>query len=124
MVQTYQSPVRVYKYPFELVMAAYQKRFPTCPQIPIFVGSDIVHEFNSEDGAEEVIERKCQLNVDAPYILKKIIGVDYVYFTQKNSLDRRRRTLLIEATNISFSSRVVVNESCQYYVSSCSWYLM
>lgn len=25
MVQTYQSPVRVYKHPFELVMAAYHK---------------------------------------------------------------------------------------------------
>lgn len=43
MVQTYQSPVRIYKYPFELVMAAYQMRFPTCPQIPIFVGSEVSH---------------------------------------------------------------------------------
>ena len=34
MVQTYQSPVRVYKYPFELVMAAYERRFPTCKMIP------------------------------------------------------------------------------------------
>ncbi|WKY16799.1 hypothetical protein Q1695_001426 [Nippostrongylus brasiliensis] len=66
MVQTYQSPVRVYKHPFELVMA--------------------------------------------------IAGVDYIYFTQKNSLDRRKRTLLIEASNISFSSRIVVRENCNYYV--------
>lgn len=116
MVQTYQSPVRIYKYPFEIVMAAYQKRFPTCPQIPIFVGSEITYEFHSEDGAEEVIERKCQLNVDAPYIVKKIAGVDYVYFTQKNSLDRRKRTLIIEASNISFSQRIVVQENCFYYV--------
>ncbi|ETN68996.1 hypothetical protein RB195_025957 [Necator americanus] len=116
MVQTYQSPVRVYKHPFELVMAAYEKRFPTCPQIPIFVGSEVTYEYNSEDGAEWVIERKCQLNVDAPYLVKKIAGVDYVYFTQKNSLDRRKRTLLIEASNISFSSRIVVKENCHYYV--------
>ncbi|XP_056359659.1 SEC14-like protein 5 [Oenanthe melanoleuca] len=40
MVQKYQSPVRVYKYPFELVMAAYEKRFPTCPEIPVFLGRD------------------------------------------------------------------------------------
>ena len=32
MVQKYQSPVRVYKYPFELVMRAYEMRFPTCEQ--------------------------------------------------------------------------------------------
>lgn len=83
MVQTYQSPVRVYKHPFELVMAAYEKRlnlnyicfifrFPTCPQIPIFVGSEIIEEYHSPDGAEEVITRKCQLNVEAPYLVKKV----------------------------------------------------
>ncbi|CAJ0564051.1 unnamed protein product, partial [Mesorhabditis spiculigera] len=116
MVQTYQSPVRVYKYPFEIVMAAYEKRFPTCPQIPIFVGSEIVEHIKSDDGAIEIIERKCQLNIEAPYLVKKVAGVDYVYFTQKNSLDRRERKLLIEATNISFSSRLVVKEDCNYYV--------
>lgn len=47
-------------------------RFPTCPQIPIFVGSEITYEFLSEDGAEEVIERKCKLNLDAPYLVKKV----------------------------------------------------
>lgn len=127
MVQTYQSPVRIYKYSFEIVMAvgfflcfiflfelqgykrnfflssylgkrkyrflfnnstmniqqfdlkAYERRFPTCPQIPIFVGSEITYEYHSEDGAEEIIERKCQLNVDAPYLLKKVIFLYFVF---------------------------------------------
>lgn len=72
MVQKYQSPVRVYRHPFELVMAAYEKRFPTCPMIPVFLGSDTTSEFHSEDGAVEIIERRCRLNVDAPYLLKKV----------------------------------------------------
>ena len=50
-------------------------------------------------------------------LIFKIAGVDYVYFLQKNSLDRRKRTLLIEATNVSFASRIVVKENCLYYVS-------
>ena len=138
MVQTYQSPVRIYKYPFEIVMAAYQKRFPTCPQIPIFVGSEITSEYHSSDGAVEIIDRKCQLNVDAPYLVKKvaffrllffkniafqIAGVDFIYFNQKNSLDRRKRTLEIEATNISFASRIAILEKCNYYVSYTMRYL-
>ncbi len=41
-----------------------------------------------------------------------------MYFTQKNSLDRRKRTLIIEATNISFVNRIVVKENCYYYVRS------
>ena len=74
MVQKYQSPVRVYRYPFELVMAAYEKRFPTCPMITVFLGSDITSEYHSEDGAVDIIERRCRLNIDAPYLLKKVIN--------------------------------------------------
>ncbi|XP_064624503.1 SEC14-like protein 1 [Lineus longissimus] len=116
MVQKYQSPVRVYKFPFELVMAAYEKRFPTCHMIPVFLGSDILSEYKSDDGAVYIVERRCRLNVDAPYLLKKIVGVDYVHFRQKNSLDRRERTLKIDANNESFSSRIIVKENCQYTV--------
>ncbi|CAG0891657.1 unnamed protein product [Cyprideis torosa] len=114
MPQSYQSPIRVYKYPFELVMEAYERRFPTCPMIPIFLGCDVVSEFKSPDGAEHIIERRCRINVEAPYILKKIIGMEYVLFIQRNSLNRRERTLKIEAWNESFSNRVEINELCTY----------
>lgn len=116
MVQKYQSPVRVYKHSFEIIMAAYERRFPTCHLIPMFVGSDIMNEFHSEDGAVHVVERRCKLDVDAPRLLKKIAGVDYVYFIQKNSLNRRERTLQIEAYNETFASRIVVHEYCCYTV--------
>ncbi len=83
MVQKYQSPVRVYRYPFELVMAAYEKRFPTCPMIPVFLGSDITSEFHSEDGAVEIIERRCRLNIDAPYLLKKVNKKSFLFLISK-----------------------------------------
>ncbi|KAF4092678.1 hypothetical protein AMELA_G00023480 [Ameiurus melas] len=116
MVQKYQSPVRVYKFPFELIMAAYDRRFPTCPLIPIFVHSDIISERQSEDGATQVIERRCTLDVEAPRLLKRIAGVDYLYFVQKNTLDWRQRSLHIETYNESFSTRVIVKEHCSYTV--------
>lgn len=52
---------------------AYERRFPTCPLIPMFVDSDTVNEFKSEDGAIHVIERRCKLDIDAPRLLKKVI---------------------------------------------------
>ncbi|XP_043504385.1 protein real-time [Polistes fuscatus] len=116
MVQQYQSPVRVYKHPFALVMMAYERRFPTCPQIPVFVGCDVTLDEESEDGAIRTTERRCKLNVEAPYILKKIIGVDFVYFIQRNVLNRRKSVLEIEAYNESFSSRVIVIEKCRYFI--------
>uniref|UniRef100_A0A8C9AY46 SEC14 like lipid binding 5 n=1 Tax=Prolemur simus TaxID=1328070 RepID=A0A8C9AY46_PROSS len=117
MVQKYQSPVRVYKYPFELVMAAYEKRFPTCPQIPVFLGSEVLRESRSPDGAVHVVERSCRLRVDAPRLLRKIAGVEHVVFVQRNVLNWKERTLLIEAHNETFASRVVVHENCSYTVS-------
>ncbi|XP_068205742.1 SEC14-like protein 1 isoform X2 [Palaemon carinicauda] len=116
MVQSYQSPVRVYKYPFELVMEAYVRRFPQCDMIPIMAGTDVIKETTSKDGAIHQVSRRCRLHVEAPYLLKKIMGVEFIYFVQTNTLDRRNRTLTIEAYNESFSSRVVINENCKYSV--------
>jgi len=87
--------------------------------IPIFVGSDTVNEFQSEDGALHVIERRCRLNVDAPYLLKKIAGVEHVLFIQTNSKDLKNRNLKIVAYNESFATRVIINETCNYFVSLC-----
>uniref|UniRef100_A0A3P8P617 SEC14 like lipid binding 1 n=1 Tax=Astatotilapia calliptera TaxID=8154 RepID=A0A3P8P617_ASTCA len=116
MVQEYQSPVRVYKHPFELIMAAYVRRFPKCPLIPMFVDSEIISESQSDDGCVLVTERRCTIDIEAPRLLKRIAGVDYLYFIQKNSLNRRDRTLHIEVHNETFSNRVIVRERCSYTV--------
>ncbi|XP_054289717.1 protein real-time isoform X2 [Macrosteles quadrilineatus] len=116
MVQNYTSPVRVYKYPFELVMKAYERRFPTCKLIPVVLACEITEDKTSPDGAIRVTERRCKLNVDAPFLIKKIIGVDHVFFIQKNELNLKTRTLIIEAYNESFSNRVEVLEKCRYFV--------
>lgn len=38
----------------------------------MFVDSDTVNEFKSEDGAVHIIERRCKLDIDAPRLLKKV----------------------------------------------------
>uniref|UniRef100_A0A3P9M5Y2 SEC14-like protein 1 n=1 Tax=Oryzias latipes TaxID=8090 RepID=A0A3P9M5Y2_ORYLA len=116
MVQEYQSPVRVYKYPFELVMAAYVRRFPKCALIPMFVDSEVINQSRSQDGSVLVTERRCTIDVDAPRLLKRIAGVDFLYFIQKNTLNYRNRTLHIEVHNETFSNRVMVREFCSYTV--------
>ncbi|XP_008303806.1 SEC14-like protein 1 [Stegastes partitus] len=116
MVQEYQSPVRIYKRPFELVMAAYVRRFPKCGLIPVFVDSEIINQSQSEDGSVVVTERRCTIDIEAPRLLKRIAGVDYLYFKQKNTLNRSNRTLHIQVHNETFSNRVNVRESCSYTV--------
>lgn len=116
MVQKYNSPVRVYKYPFELLMRAYEMRFPTCDMIPIIKETDIIEEDLSPDGSVHMVDRRAKLNVDAPYLLKKMMGVEHLLFRQRNTKDLKARTLHIEAWNESFDTRIEINEYCVYSV--------
>jgi len=116
MVQKYQSPVRVYKYPFELLMRAYEMRFPTCDMIPIIKETEVIEQDISPDEAVHMVDRRAKLNVEAPYLLKKLMGVEFLLFRQRNTKDLRARTLHIEAWNESFDNRVEINEYCVYSV--------
>jgi len=49
--------------------------------IPVFLGSDILMEQRLENGAVHIIERRCRLAVDAPYLLKK---VRFIHFAIKD----------------------------------------
>ena len=60
-------------------MAAYEKRFPTCPMIPVFISSEIINEEKSEDGAKHTVERRCKLNIEVPYLLKKVCSSSLLY---------------------------------------------
>ena len=51
---------------------AYERRFPTCHLIPMFVASDVVEEETNEDGSTTRVERRCALDVDAPRLLKRV----------------------------------------------------
>uniref|UniRef100_A0A674DNP8 SEC14 like lipid binding 1 n=1 Tax=Salmo trutta TaxID=8032 RepID=A0A674DNP8_SALTR len=95
-------------------LCAYERRFPTCHLIPMFVDSEVLEETESEDGSIHQVQRRCKLDVDAPRLLKRIAGVDYVYFSQENTLNKRERTLHIESHNETFSNRVIIHELCSY----------
>lgn len=82
--------------------------------MPIVLETVITED--EEDGPRRRTKRRCKLRVDAPYIFKKIIGIESAYFIQENFLDLKERKLTIEATNETFSSRIKIFERCRYYV--------
>lgn len=82
--------------------------------MPIVLETVITEDDN--DGPRRHTKRRCKLRVDAPYIFKKIIGIESAYFIQENFLDLKERKLTIEATNETFSSRIKIFEKCRYYV--------
>lgn len=84
--------------------------------MPIVLDCQVIHDIETENGAKRETKRYCKLAVDAPYLFKKMIGIDVAFFFQTNFLDMHARTLSIEATNETFSSRVEIFEKCRYYV--------
>lgn len=96
-------------------MQAYERRFPKCPQMPIVLDCQILKEEDKDGGAVRYTSRRCKLAVEAPYILKKVIGLDVVYFIQNNFLDMHARSLSIEAVNETYANRVEIFERCRYY---------
>lgn len=99
-------------------MQAYERRFPKCPQMPIVLDCEVVEDEVSNGGAHRETKRRCKLAVEAPYLFKKLIGLDHVFFIQHNALDLKARTLIIEATNETFASRIEIFERCRYYPHS------
>lgn len=83
--------------------------------MPIVLDCEVMHDIVTDNGAKRETKRRCKLAVDAPYLFKKMIGIDVAFFFQTNFLDMRSRTLNIEATNETFSSRVEIFEKCRYY---------
>lgn len=77
---------------------------------------DCVVMEDSVDGPRRQTKRRCTLKCEAPYLFKKIIGIEVAYFIQENFLDLKERKLIIEATNETFSSRIKIFEKCRYYV--------
>lgn len=97
------------------MLKAYERRFPTCPEfMPIVLETTIIED--ESDGPKRRTKRRCRLRVEAPYIFKKIIGIESALFIQENFLDLKERKLTIEATNETFSTRIKIFEKCRYYV--------
>lgn len=51
---------------------AYQRRFPTCPHVPDLLDSEITEEEETKDKSFHKIVRRCKINVEAPYLVKKV----------------------------------------------------
>lgn len=45
---------------------AYEKRFPTCPLIPVFLGSEVLGEWRSADGAVHTVGAELQATSGCP----------------------------------------------------------
>ena len=55
------------------MLQAYERRFPVCPLVPQLLATDVLREEKSDDGAHHTVERRCTIDFEVPYILRKVL---------------------------------------------------
>eukprot|EP01135_Chromosphaera_perkinsii_P003683 Nk52_evm1s252 gene=Nk52_evmTU1s252 len=108
---------RYFDEPWELIVAAYEKRWPTCKLIPVLKEAETISDVHAEDGSTRVVQRRCKIEPGAPLWMRKLVGAEFVYFIQTNTYDFRNRVLKIESRNESFSKKMEIHETCYYHVN-------
>lgn len=83
--------------------------------MPIVLDTTITSEEIKDEGAIKNTSRRCKIAVDAPYLVRKAVGLEHVFFIQNNFLDMRARSLNIEAVNETYANKVEIFERCRYY---------
>nr|XP_022308213.1 uncharacterized protein LOC111114221 [Crassostrea virginica] len=108
---------KIFEYPFEVVTAANEARYSEQGKIPSLIEHSIISDIEMEDGAIRVMERKCLLEI--PSLMKKFSKEvsKHAEFIQKNTMDRRSRTLVIESHNTNFTDRISIKETCTFSVA-------
>jgi len=104
----------VYSYPWETLLDAYMRRFPSHPRIPILLSSEILEETHNEDNTKVIYLRKSTLNIEAPSWVKMLIGLKVFVFMQTVTIDKKEKYLTIESHNETLKDTVKMHEICSY----------
>jgi len=91
------------------LVCAFNNKFPTHRKIPILL-ENVIFKVESVDG-KIIIHRRCKLNIEAPWWLKKIFGIYFMYFIQVITVDQRNKTLSMSTVGDSLTNLFVVNET-------------
>ena len=67
--------------------------------------------------SKEIFMKKVNFRMqpEIPGMLRRMMGIDQIFFCQRNVLESKERRLEITAWNESFDNRVTVNEKCVYW---------
>mmetsp|Transcript_44081 Transcript_44081/g.71775 ORF Transcript_44081/g.71775 Transcript_44081/m.71775 type:complete len:290 (-) Transcript_44081:313-1182(-) len=110
------SQTYIYKVSWELALEAYELRYPTNPHQPFLVGSEVVEHVDRVDEKTTVSfkKRMSTVSINAPEVLKKLIGHQTITFVQNTWINKTERSLRIETINETFSGRVKMGDTTIY----------
>ncbi|KAH3756848.1 SEC14 protein 1 [Pelomyxa schiedti] len=84
----------VYHLPWEIVVRAYVSRYPLHPRIPMMLAADIMSVDWNPDTGKLVVDRRMKADLEAPYWLKRVFGVYWMYMWQTTTLSMKEKKLV------------------------------
>eukprot|EP00906_Rhabdomonas_costata_P032460 RCo045728 len=113
----------LYHYPWEVLVEAYMKRYPTCEHFKCLISSTVEEQEESEGGARQRVVRRIKIAPDAPRWLSRLTGIWAMDFLQTVTIDRTTRALTMTSVNDFLKTRVDVLETASYqaYEANPQW---
>jgi hypothetical protein len=111
----------VFGHPWEVVIAAHEMRYPTHPDLPLMVSSEVVSRDSSQESAgKEIFTRHAVVrNSAVPRMLSALAGGDTMEFEETYVYDRAVRRAFKTGKNLSFregSWGIQLDETMEYVV--------
>ena len=107
--------------PWEVVIHAHESRYPTHPDLPLMIASEIVSRDTSrEHEGRELFTRNIVLQTAVPRILASLVGGDTMEFEECWDIDRQKRTAHKTGRNLTFRDgtrwAMILDESLEFTV--------
>ena len=104
-----------YNHSFEVVVKAYNERFPTHPKMPMVKDTVVTNLKEYPDEGRVTYERTVVATADdVPWIVRRAIGMKDVTFKAQVVEDYRKREMTISSVNVTARKQLLLDETTVY----------
>eukprot|EP00002_Diphylleia_rotans_P029278 TRINITY_DN5954_c0_g3_i1.p1 TRINITY_DN5954_c0_g3~~TRINITY_DN5954_c0_g3_i1.p1 ORF type:complete len:928 (-),score=126.52 TRINITY_DN5954_c0_g3_i1:403-3186(-) len=103
-----------YDLPWEVILEAYKRRFPTNPKMPFLLETKIVEYKFDLETLVEMEDRECRVDLECPGWVKRMANCYELQFSQKMTVDYKNKVMKLTTDNLSFSGTLNMHEECTY----------
>ena len=118
----------VFGSPWEVAIAAHEMRYPTHPDLPLMVSSEVVSRDSSQESeGKEIFTRRAVIRASAvPRMLNALAGGDTMEFEETYEYDRASRRAYKTGKNLSFREGgwgIKLDETMEYvtHAANADW---
>ncbi|KAL1922397.1 uncharacterized protein VTP21DRAFT_9936 [Calcarisporiella thermophila] len=117
----------IYPHPWDVVVRAYLRRYPTHPRVPVLLSSEVLSDelllpsmpptpYPQHAGHDipvrgtRRIVRRCRVAIEMPTLVKKTFGVTDGIFLHTTLIDADNKEMRVESQNQSWAEKITIGD--------------